>query len=68
LAEYDRLRLPRSQKVAATSLRLADLGMHRVRGKLLVGLRNLVMRLAPASSEVKMMRWLAEWTPPSGPR
>ncbi|TDQ05473.1 FAD-dependent monooxygenase [Labedaea rhizosphaerae] len=68
LAQYDRLRVPRSQKVAATSLRLADLGMHRVRGKLLVGLRNLVMRLAPASSEVKMMRWLAEWTPPSGPR
>ena len=68
LAEYDRLRVPRSQKVAATSLRLADLGMHRLRGKLLVGVRNLVLRLAPASSEVKMMRWLAAWTPPSGPR
>lgn len=68
LAEYDRQRLPRSQKVAATSLRLANLGMHKVRGRFLVGVRNLVMRLTPPSQEVRMMRWLAEWTPPTGPR
>jgi 2-polyprenyl-6-methoxyphenol hydroxylase-like FAD-dependent oxidoreductase len=68
LAEYDRSRLPRSQKVAATSLRLGDLGMHRMRGRFLVGVRNLVLRALPPSGQIKAMRWLAEWAPPSGPR
>jgi 2-polyprenyl-6-methoxyphenol hydroxylase-like FAD-dependent oxidoreductase len=68
LAEYDRLRLPRSQKVAAMSLRLGDLGMHRMRGRFLVGVRNLVLRALPPSREVKAMLWLARWAPPTGPR
>lgn len=68
LAQYQRLRMPRSQKVAAASLRLGNLAMHRMRGRFAVAARDLVMRLTPPARTVKAVRWLADWAPPSGPR
>lgn len=62
LAEYDAARRPRSQAVAAASLRVGRFGQ-RLANPVLVGVRNTAMRLTPARVALRSMARHGDWRP-----
>ncbi|MEV4414790.1 FAD-dependent oxidoreductase [Catellatospora sp. NPDC049609] len=66
LAEYDRQRRPRTQRMARAALQTARFGQ-QVDNPVAEGLRNLVMRLTPARVALRSMAAHADWTPPHIP-
>ncbi|GAB4060773.1 FAD-dependent monooxygenase [Catellatospora paridis] len=64
LAEYDRLRRPRSQQVAHAAAQIGRIGQ-QLSNPLAVGLRNTLMRLTPPQMALRSMARWADWHPPS---
>lgn len=62
LSRYDKLRRPRSQKIARRSRTVGQLA--QVRGRTLAGVRNSLLRATPQSALRRQLAWLQNWTPP----
>ncbi|MEU8006740.1 FAD-dependent monooxygenase [Catellatospora sp. NPDC049111] len=67
LAEYDRQRRPRSQRVARAAAQIGRIGQ-QLANPVAMGLRNTVMRLTPARVALRSMARHANWDAPSIPR
>ncbi|MDR7281141.1 FAD-dependent monooxygenase [Catenuloplanes atrovinosus] len=63
LAEYDRQRRPRSQRVARASRAIGRFGQ-QLDNPLAVAARNAVMRLTPPGLALRSMARYADWRPP----
>jgi 2-polyprenyl-6-methoxyphenol hydroxylase-like FAD-dependent oxidoreductase len=66
LAEYDRVRRPRSQQVARAAARIGRIGQ-QLTNPVAVALRNTLMRLTPAGVALRSMARHADWDPPAIP-
>ncbi|AOS64983.1 FAD-dependent monooxygenase [Actinoalloteichus hymeniacidonis] len=66
LADYDRLRLPRTQAVARASRALGRFGMG-IRNPAVAALRDTAMSLVPNRLSLRSMGRFASWTPPRVP-
>lgn len=64
LAEYDRLRLPRTQRLQRLSLRAYRLGAG-VRGRVALAARNAVFALTPTLATEIAADWHLAWEPPT---
>jgi 2-polyprenyl-6-methoxyphenol hydroxylase-like FAD-dependent oxidoreductase len=64
LAEYDRLRRPRTQQVARASRSVGRLGQ-QLRQPLAIAVRNLLMRVTPPRLALKSMARYGDWRPPA---
>ncbi len=62
LAAYDAERRPRTRKIAARSRRIGQVAQWRSRPA--VALRNRIMSLTPASSQLRSMAPVLSWQPP----
>ncbi len=63
LAEYDRLRRPRSQAIARRSRNIGRIA--HLRGRATVPVRDALLRLTPASALESATRELTDWEPPA---
>lgn len=66
LAEYDRQRRPRSQRIARAAAQLGRFGQ-QLSNPVAVELRNTLMRLTPSRTALRSMARHADWTPPPIP-
>lgn len=62
LADYDRERRPRSQKVARASRRIGRLS--QITNPVAVAVRNALVRVTPPRVALRSMAKYADWTPP----
>ncbi|SIM76311.1 FAD-dependent oxidoreductase [Micromonospora cremea] len=65
LAEYDRLRRPRSQALARAAFRAGRYGQ-QLRNPVAVAVRDAALRLTPARAALRGMARYADWRPPAG--
>ncbi|GAA2524972.1 FAD-dependent monooxygenase [Pilimelia columellifera] len=63
LAEYDRLRRPRSQRIARSSYRIFR-ATTASRSRVAVALRDTAMRLTPRRSSLRGIAAVTDWSPP----
>jgi 2-polyprenyl-6-methoxyphenol hydroxylase-like FAD-dependent oxidoreductase len=63
LAEYDRERRPRSQRVARASRQIGRVS--RIENRIAVAARNTLMRVTPPRLALRSMARYADWTPPA---
>lgn len=63
LAEYDRLRRPRSQQVARAAAQIGRIGQ-QLTNPVAVAVRNTLMRLTPPRVALRSMARYADWQPP----
>jgi 2-polyprenyl-6-methoxyphenol hydroxylase-like FAD-dependent oxidoreductase len=64
LRAYDRLRRPRSQRVAKASRAVGRLGQ-QLSNPVAVAARNALMRVTPPRLALRSMARFAEWHPPT---